>query len=55
MNPYDNPFTTENCNRSRNLPYGIHVSPHGKGFSFDLDQLPGTLQALLGIYCNVVI
>lgn len=57
-NPNKNPFTYENCNsksgnRSRNLPFGIKISPSGKGFSFDIDKLPIAFQALLGSYCQI--
>ena len=53
-----NPFVSENCNikggnRSRHFPYGIRVSPSGKGCSFDVEKLPIPLQALLGIYCYI--
>lgn len=53
-----NPFTNENCNqkggsRMRNLPYGIKISPSGKGFSFDIDKVPILFQALLGMYCSI--
>jgi len=53
-----NPFIPENCvsrgtSRGRNLPYGIKISPSGKGFSFDIDKFPASFQALLGIYCSL--
>jgi len=53
-NPESNPFTPENCtSKNRNLPYGIKISPSGKGLSFDLDKLPASFQALLGTYCSL--
>jgi len=43
-----NPFVS-----GHNLPYGIKLSPSGEGFSFELDQLDPSFQALLGTYCNL--
>ena len=60
LNPEYNPFI--NLNRinkpsSRsinvNLPYDIRPSPSGTGLSFDIDKLPSSFQALLGIYCSL--
>ena len=49
-----NPFHPDVClPKSKNLPFGIKISPSGKGFSFDIDGLPIALQALLGMYCDL--
>jgi hypothetical protein len=58
--PNINPFTLENCtvkptsrNNTSNLPYGIKPGPSRKGLSFDPNETPMPLQALLGTYCGI--
>lgn len=49
-NPESNPFTPKN----KNLPYGIKVSPSGKGFSFNFETIPIAFQVLLCKYCGIM-
>lgn len=62
--PSSQPFTVSNLKTGTRthgaqsigaqvLPFGIRVSPSGQGFSFELDQLNGSIQALLGTYCGI--
>jgi hypothetical protein len=52
VQPTHNAFTPELCDPKKKgkniLPYGIVISPGGKGFSIDLNQVP--MELLLMIY-----
>ncbi len=57
FNSQSNPFTLENCETARRskstLPFGIKVSPGGKGLSVDLNSAPDALVMLLAEFCSL--
>lgn len=51
-NPNQNLFYDLDGRKNKNLPYGIKVSPGGRGFSVDLSLLPDLLIQIMFEYCS---
>jgi len=59
-NPTFNIFTPENCerlrssqNRKSTLPFGIKISPGGRGISVDMNMIPDHLVMILAEFCSL--
>ncbi|MEM3858057.1 MAG: hypothetical protein QW478_01480 [Candidatus Micrarchaeaceae archaeon] len=49
-----NVFINYNSKNKKNFPYGIKISPSGKAYSLNLENLPITLQLIILAYFSLI-